>query len=130
LKHFACGKLSIARIANIYGELVNRLSDPNDELPVKVEAAIAIQHVLEGQARCLPEVKNRSTADRSMLKPHIRVVVIEVLRLVARAEIEEMTGVMDALLEEFVDDIIPIAVDVATELVTFAFWISHRDACG
>lgn len=62
-----------------------------------------------------------------MLKPHVRVVIIEVLRLVARAEIEEMTGVMEALLEEFVDDIIPIAVDVATELVTSLFVELERD---
>uniref|UniRef100_A0A914S2P0 Uncharacterized protein n=1 Tax=Parascaris equorum TaxID=6256 RepID=A0A914S2P0_PAREQ len=51
-----------------------------------------------------------------MIKPHVRVVVIEVLRLVARAEIEEMTAVMDELMEQYVDDVVPIAVDVTTEL--------------
>lgn len=56
--------------------------------------------------------------DRSVLKPHVHAVIIEVLRLVARAEIEEMTSVMEVLLEDFVEDIIPIAVDVATELVS------------
>lgn len=57
--------------------------------------------------------------DRSVLKSHVHAVIIEVLRLVARAEIEEMTSVMEVLLEDFVEDIIPIAVDVATELVSY-----------
>lgn len=58
------------------------------------------------------------TLDRSVLKPHVHSVIIEVLRLVARAEIEEMTNVMEVLLEDFVEDIIPIAVNVATELAS------------
>ncbi|VBB27537.1 unnamed protein product [Acanthocheilonema viteae] len=105
IRQFASGKLSGDRITHIYEELVKRLADAGEELPVKVEAAIAIQHMLEAQ-----------TKYRSVLKPHVHAVIIEVLRLVARAEIEEMTSVMEVLLEDFVKDIIPIAVDVATEL--------------
>ncbi|MCP9263055.1 Importin-7 [Dirofilaria immitis] len=105
IRQFASGKLSGSRITRIYEELVKRLADAGEELPVKVEAAIAIQHMLEAQ-----------TKYRSILKPHVHAVIIEVLRLVSRAEIEEMTSVMEVLLEDFVEDIIPIAVDVATEL--------------
>ncbi|VDN05338.1 unnamed protein product [Thelazia callipaeda] len=113
VKQFACGKLSGALIARIYEELVNRLADANEELPVKVEAAIAVQYMLEAQ-----------TAYRSVLKPHVRTVIIEVLRLVAKAEIEELTGVMEVLVEDFVDDIIPIAVDVAAELANIFLQLS------
>lgn len=45
--------------------------------------------------------------------------IIEVLRLVARAEIEEMTGVMDGILADYAEDVVPIAVDVVNELVYF-----------
>uniref|UniRef100_A0A915Q402 Importin N-terminal domain-containing protein n=1 Tax=Setaria digitata TaxID=48799 RepID=A0A915Q402_9BILA len=105
VRQFASGKLSGGQITRIYEELVKTLANAMEELPVKVEAAMAIQHMLEAQ-----------TKYRSVLKPHVHAVIIEVLRLVARAEIEEMTSVMEVLLEDFVEDIIPIAVDVATEL--------------
>lgn len=63
-------------------------------------------------------VRQSDITVHAMIKPHVRVVVIEVLRLVARAEIEEMTAVMDELMEQYVDDVVPIAVDVTTELVS------------
>uniref|UniRef100_A0A0R3QDK8 Cse1 domain-containing protein n=1 Tax=Brugia timori TaxID=42155 RepID=A0A0R3QDK8_9BILA len=85
--------------------LVKRLADVGEELPVKVEAAMAIQHMLEAQ-----------TKYRSVLKPHVHSVIIEVLRLVARAEIEEMTNVMEVLLEDFVEDIIPIAANIFLQI--------------
>ncbi|EJD73694.1 importin-beta domain-containing protein, variant [Loa loa] len=113
IRQFANGKLSGSRITHIYEELVKRLADGDEELPVKVEAAMAIQHMLEAQ-----------TKYRSILKPHVHAVIIEVLRLVARAEIEEMTSVMEVLLEDFVDDIIPLAVDVATELANIFLQLS------
>uniref|UniRef100_A0AAF5RTV4 Importin N-terminal domain-containing protein n=1 Tax=Wuchereria bancrofti TaxID=6293 RepID=A0AAF5RTV4_WUCBA len=100
IRQFASGKLSGSRVTHIYEELLKRLADVGEELPVKVEAAMAIQHMLETQ-----------TKYRSVLKPHVYAVIIEVLRLVARAEIEEMTSVMEVLLEDFVEDIIPIAVN-------------------
>uniref|UniRef100_A0A915AS39 Importin N-terminal domain-containing protein n=1 Tax=Parascaris univalens TaxID=6257 RepID=A0A915AS39_PARUN len=106
VKEFSDAKFTTPRILQkIVDTLVSRVADPNEELPVKVEAAIAVQLLLHDQ----PKV-------HAMIKPHVRVVVIEVLRLVARAEIEEMTAVMDELMEQYVDDVVPIAVDVTTEL--------------
>ncbi|VDN89257.1 unnamed protein product [Brugia pahangi] len=105
IRQFASGKLSGSRITHIYEELVKRLADVGEELPVKVEAAMAIQHMLEAQ-----------TKYRSVLKPHVHSVIIEVLRLVARAEIEEMTNVMEVLLEDFVEDIIPIAANIFLQI--------------
>lgn len=52
LQQFASGKLSGGRITRIYEELVKRLTDAGEELPVKVEAAMAIQRMLEAQTKC------------------------------------------------------------------------------
>lgn len=106
VKEFSDAKFSTQRILQkIIEALISRLADANEELPVKIEAAIAIQYLLHGQEKA-----------RVLVKPHIRIVIIEVLRLIARAEIEEMTSVMDEIMEEFVEDVIPIAVEVTTEL--------------
>lgn len=79
-----------------------------------------MQQILHLFTRNLTKLAHEKSTvlDRSVLKPHVHVVILEVLRLVARAEIEEMTSVMDVLLEDFVEDIIPIAIDVATELAS------------
>ncbi|KHN74638.1 Importin-7 [Toxocara canis] len=106
VKEFSDAKFTTPRIVQKIAEaLVSRLADPNEELPVKVEAAVAVQFLLHDQQSV-----------HAMIKPHVRVVVIEVLRLVARAEIEEMTAVMDEVMEQYVDDVVPIAVEVTTEL--------------
>lgn len=114
IKMFSDAKLSAKFMKVVFAELVNRLSDQAEELPVKVEAAIAIQFLLEDQ-----------DIYRYMLKPHVRVVIIEILRLVSRAEIEELTGVMEELLEQFVDDVIPIAAEVAAELANIFLSLSE-----
>lgn len=116
--------------------LVQRLADENEELPVKVEAAIAIQYLLHGQEKgllfkslqfllifcsiyvwLLFDTKSINFLVRMLLLPHVRVVILEVLKLVAKAEIEAMTSVMDEIMEEFVEHVIPVAVEVTTELV-------------
>ena len=58
---------------------------------------------------------------KNLLLPHVRVVVLEVLKLVAKAEIEEMTAVMDEVMEAFVEHVIPIALEVTTSLVSSAW---------
>ncbi|TKR80209.1 hypothetical protein L596_014319 [Steinernema carpocapsae] len=87
--------------------IVRRLVEPNEELPVKVEAALAIQYIMIGQEE----------KARECLLPYIREVVMEVLRLVSKTEVEELTGVMDKLIEDYMEDVIPIAHEVAIELV-------------
>ncbi|VDK43500.1 unnamed protein product [Anisakis simplex] len=106
IQKFSEAKFTSAGIMHkIVDALVTRLADANEELPVKVEAAIAVQALLHDQQKV-----------HAMIKPHIRVVILEVLRLVARAEIEEMTAVMDEVIDQYVEDVIPIALDVTTEL--------------
>uniref|UniRef100_A0A0K0F0I1 Novel protein similar to vertebrate importin 8 (inferred by orthology to a zebrafish protein) n=1 Tax=Strongyloides venezuelensis TaxID=75913 RepID=A0A0K0F0I1_STRVS len=77
----------------------------DSELPVKVEAAIAIQSLIENQ----PNVAE-------LLKPRVKDILTEVLRLVAETEVEELTPVMEDLIETFMDDMIPIAHHIVNEL--------------
>jgi hypothetical protein len=55
-----------------------------------------------------------------LLRPHAQGVIMEVLRLVAKTEIDDLTSVMDRLIETFMDEVIPIAVSVSQELVITA----------
>lgn len=45
--------------------------------------------------------------------------LLEVLRLISRIQIDELPGVVDALIENFEEDVIPVAYDVVVELVYF-----------
>uniref|UniRef100_A0A1I8A7I2 Importin-11 n=1 Tax=Steinernema glaseri TaxID=37863 RepID=A0A1I8A7I2_9BILA len=54
---------------------------------------------------------------RECLLPYIGEVIMEVLRLVAKTQVEELTGVMDKLIEDYMENVIPIAHEVALELV-------------
>lgn len=48
----AGAKYTAKCVETLYGELVKKLQDQNEELPVKVEAAIAIQHLMDEQTKC------------------------------------------------------------------------------
>jgi len=79
----------------------------DEELPVRVEAAIAIQHLLQDQ-------EGKITG---LLKPHIRDVMLQILRLLTQTKVDDLTPVVDQLIEHFQEDVIPFAYDFATELV-------------
>uniref|UniRef100_A0AC35U918 Importin N-terminal domain-containing protein n=1 Tax=Rhabditophanes sp. KR3021 TaxID=114890 RepID=A0AC35U918_9BILA len=91
-------------LEKVINGLVERLTtDP--EIPVKVEAALAIVNYLENQP-----------AAQALVRPRIRDVLTEVLRLVAKTEVEELSPVMEDLIETFHEDMIPIAYDITSEL--------------
>uniref|UniRef100_A0A914X6W2 Importin N-terminal domain-containing protein n=1 Tax=Plectus sambesii TaxID=2011161 RepID=A0A914X6W2_9BILA len=97
--------------------LIARLTDENEELPVKVEAALAIQMFLADQKSA-----------QKLLRPHVQPVILEVLKLVARTEIDDLTTVMDRLIETFMNEVIPIAVQVSQELANiFAQFLNAED---
>ena len=52
-----------------------------------------------------------------MIKPHIRDILIIVLRLVAETRVDDLPTVVDALVENFEEDVVPIAYEVTVELV-------------
>uniref|UniRef100_A0A1I7X447 Adaptin_N domain-containing protein n=1 Tax=Heterorhabditis bacteriophora TaxID=37862 RepID=A0A1I7X447_HETBA len=114
--------------------LVKRLCDPQEELPVKVESALAIQMLLDDQQDkgLLVATRNfykhkhtylilKKFPAHNMVKPFVQAVIPQVMELVAKTQIEDVVGVMDELLEQFMEDIIPIAADVAERLASFMF---------
>ncbi|EYC15034.1 hypothetical protein Y032_0038g3595 [Ancylostoma ceylanicum] len=85
--------------------LIQIMCDENEELPVKVESALAIQSFLEDQERA-----------HAVVKPHVRALVLQILDIVSKAQIDDVISVVDELLEQFVEDVIPVAAEVAEHL--------------
>ncbi|VDO21394.1 unnamed protein product [Haemonchus placei] len=86
--------------------LVRCLCDPNEELPVRVEAAMAIQGILKDQEKA-----------HALLEPSVRVIIVQVLELVAKTQVEDIVRVVDEIFEHFMDTVIPIAAEIASSLV-------------
>jgi hypothetical protein len=98
--------------------LVQRLIAPSEELPVKVEAALAIQALIVEQEQKMV----------ALLKPHVKEVLLEVLRTIATTRLEDLPPVVDSLLENFEEDIIPVAYDITAELVNIFYQLSGISA--
>lgn len=95
-------------LERVVNALVRRLKE-DPELPVKVEAAIAIQSLLNDQtAKVAP-----------LIKPNIRDILIIVLNLVAQTHVDDLPTIVDTLVENFEEDVIPVAYEVTVELVFF-----------
>ncbi|KAK6033470.1 HEAT repeat protein, partial [Ostertagia ostertagi] len=114
-------------LSKIVDALVRSLCDPNEELPVKVESALAIQGILKDQEKA-----------HALIEPSIRVIIVQVLELVAKTQVEEVVRVVDEILEHFMDAVIPIAADIAESLASdclselsnlFLEIITSPDAC-
>lgn len=86
--------------------LVKRLCDPTEESPCKVESALGIQFLLNDQGDKMHEIA----------KPYVKEIIPKVLELVAQTQIEDICGVMDQLIEDFMEDVIPIAAQLAEQL--------------
>ncbi|EDO49266.1 predicted protein [Nematostella vectensis] len=77
------------------------------EAPVKVEAAIALQFLIEHQERA-----------KQFIEPYVRQVIIELLRVIQQTENDDLTSVMQKLISTYGDQeqVAGIAVDIAKEL--------------
>jgi len=75
------------------------------ELPVKVEAAIALQMFLTEQTRA-----------SDILKPNLREVIIELLNVIRETENDDLTSVMQKIICTYSEEIIPLAVEMTTQL--------------
>ncbi|KAK5966443.1 hypothetical protein GCK32_005360, partial [Trichostrongylus colubriformis] len=99
--------------------LVRCLSDPNEELPVKVEAALAIQCILKDQEKA-----------HAILEPSVKIIVVRVLELVAKTKVEDVVRVVDEIIEHYMDTVIPIAAEISESLANlFLEIITSPDAC-
>ena len=93
------------------------------ELPVRVEAALAIQMLLSDCDKGAVPFREKSStstvffAAEDILRPHVRPLVLTVLDLIASTEQDDLTNVMDQLIDRYLDEITPVAVEVADKLV-------------
>lgn len=56
-----------------------------------------------------------------LIKPHVRDILINVLKLIKQTQIDELPTIVDSLLENFEEEIVPIAYDITLELVILHF---------
>ncbi|XP_066138762.1 importin-7 isoform X2 [Euwallacea fornicatus] len=80
------------------------------DLPVKVEAAVALQSLLSYQDRC-----------HKYVEPQVKQIALELLTVIRETENEDVTGVMQKLVCVFTQQLVPIAVEICQHLAsTFA----------
>lgn len=77
----------------------------DNELPVRVEAAIALQMLVSQHDKA-----------KQFIRPHVKPVILEVLRIIRETENDELTSVLQRLVCNYVEDVLPIAVEMMTHL--------------
>lgn len=77
------------------------------ELPVRVEAAIAMQSLLSFQDR-----------SHKYVEPQVKQIALELLTIIRETENEDVTGVMQKLVCVFTVQLAPIAVEICQHLAT------------
>lgn len=75
------------------------------DLPVKVEAAIALQSLLNYQER-----------SQKYIEPQVKQIALELLTIIRETENEDVTGVMQKLVCVFTAELAPIAVEICQHL--------------
>eukprot|EP00731_Ephydatia_muelleri_P006488 Em0003g736a len=103
-------EISFASDANLqFGlqQVVNCLTG-DKELPVKVEAAVALQYL----------IKHQSIAE-SCIQPCVRLIIQELLVVIKETENDDLTSVLQELIETYSDQISDVAVSLCANLVSF-----------
>lgn len=75
------------------------------ELPVKVEAAIALQMILAAQSRA-----------EKYVEPRIKEITMELLRIIRETENDDLTSVMQKVVCTYTTQLLPIAVEICQHL--------------
>ncbi|KAL1517411.1 hypothetical protein ABEB36_001178 [Hypothenemus hampei] len=86
------------------------------DLPVKVEAAICLQTLLNDQERC-----------HKYIEPEVKQIALELLNIIRETENEDVTGVMQKLVCVFTQQLIPIAVEICRHLATTFIQVLDTD---
>jgi hypothetical protein len=114
--------IKTGKFLNELTELITqRLQDQYEQIPVKFEAALAIQSLVNNQENgmllnllflypCLVHV---------FVRPRICQLVTEVLRLLTVLHLEELPSVVECLIENFDEYVIPVAETIVVELVCY-----------
>ncbi|XP_055963797.1 importin-8 [Sorex fumeus] len=86
-------------------ELAKKSLTEDKEMPVKVEAALALRSLISNQ----PQAKD-------FMKPHVRAVMQELLHIVRETENDDVTNVIQKLICEYSQEVAAIAVDMTQHL--------------
>ncbi|XP_022089193.1 importin-7-like [Acanthaster planci] len=78
------------------------------EMPVKVEAAIALQEL----------ITSHEEKAKHYVQPYIKDILEALLYVIRKTENDDLTEVMQRLITTYGDDIIPIAIDITQHLAT------------
>ncbi|XP_057289833.1 importin-7-like [Hydractinia symbiolongicarpus] len=85
--------------------VLNCLGDK--ELPVQVEAGIAIRHIVEEQDE---------QGASEMIRPHVKELVQQILRVLRESENDELTGTISKLVQNFTDEVTSISLELVSTL--------------
>ena len=97
---------------------IDSLLKPGEEVPVKVEAAIALQMMLSSQG----------DNTKAFVEPRIREITLELLKIIRETENDDLTTVMQKIVCSYTEQLIPVAVDMCKHLVeTFAQVLEGSD---
>lgn len=86
------------------------------DLPVKVEAAFALQSMLNYQER-----------SHKYIEPQVKEIALELLRIIKETENEDVTGVMQKLVCVYTVQLAPISVDICQHLTTTFIQVLDTD---
>jgi len=92
-------------LVDAVGLITNALLRDQD-LPVKVEAAIALQMMLSSQQKA-----------KKYIEPLIKQITLELLTIIRQTENDDLTSVMQKIVCTYTVQLIPIAVEVCQHLV-------------
>merc|ERR1719394_920109 len=109
--------------SNVLGQsfklTIDSLLKSDEEVPVKVEAAIALQMMLSSQGE----------NTKAFVKPRIREITMELLKIIRETENDDLTTVMQKIVCSYTEELMPVAVDICQHLVgTFAQVLESADA--
>lgn len=79
----------------------------DQELPVKVEAAIALQMLISSQDKAQKHVET-----------HVKAIALELLKIIRETENDDLTNVMQKLVCTYTEQLTPIAVEMTQHLAT------------
>ncbi|KAL9955530.1 hypothetical protein ACROYT_G036866 [Oculina patagonica] len=92
----------------------------DDDPPVIVEAAIALQFLIEKQE-----------GSKKYIEPHVRQIILQLLKVIRETENDDLTGVMQKLISTYGDQeqVASIAIDIARDLAgTFVQLLDGDDS--
>ncbi|XP_020831460.1 importin-8 isoform X1 [Phascolarctos cinereus] len=97
-------------------ELTKKSLIEDKEMPVKVEAAIALQSLICNQEQA-----------KEYVKPHVRPVMQELLHIVRETENDDVTNVIQKMICEYSQEVATFAVDMTQHLAEIFGKVLHSD---